>query len=119
MANKSMENIDGLALRNILAKRGLVMSEVSEALGFEKNYLSRAIGRGLIAKSASVSLKGLYGISPEEYRIPEPVLNVPEQLELPLVYPPGPIVLDVDYGKLKEAIEIAVYTAMKKIEGKL
>ena len=79
----NLENIDGEALKKIITKRGLVMADVSDAIGFEKNYISRSISRGTMGKSAMAALKGLYGISPEEYKKKPPV-TAPEQLKLPL-----------------------------------
>lgn len=105
----NLENIDGEALKKIITKRGLVMADVSDAIGFEKNYISRSISRGTMGKSAMAALKGLYGISPEEYKKKQPVA-VPEQLELPLFNQGS----GLDYDRLAETIEKAVFAALKK-----
>lgn len=107
--NTNLENIDGEALKKIITKRGLVMADVSDAIGFEKNYISRSISRGTMGKSAMAALKGLYGISPEEYKKKEPVA-IPEQLELPLFNQPAAI----DYDRLAETVEKAVFAALMK-----
>ena len=65
-ARKVCETINGQKLREILAKRGVTLRDVSNSCGFEDSYFSRATRSNKMPMYAIKLLEDRYRIDPEE-----------------------------------------------------
>lgn len=65
--------IDGEKLRNLLeSTAGKTIYQIAEESGYTKNVISNAVSKGY-ASSAVQNIARLYGISPDAYKVKEPV----------------------------------------------
>lgn len=79
-------------------------SEVSEAIGHGRNYITEALRRGRIGKGAVRTLEILYQIHPRDYVVPEPWQASADGKKEDII----------DYDRLRHAIYHAVYHAVRK-----
>lgn len=80
MAVRFLE-VDGARLKKAFEDRSLVMTDVSDDMGFNRNYLSGVIYAKKIRKASVDILEKVYGIPYEEYKpipVPEPMPEIPE-----------------------------------------
>lgn len=97
---KGTIDINSVALKAELKRRGYMQTDASAEMGFSKGYLGNVINRGQITESGANLLEKMCGIKRESYIVQE---------EQPKEEPQG-----FDYNKLYECIYTAVYHAAKK-----
>ena len=103
---KEFYKINGEALRRELKKRGLSMHEVSEEMGFDKQFLNNvtAPSKEKINRTAKNYLEKVYGISLETYAAKTGIAEIPQQMEFVDF-------INIDYEKLYQVIKKAMIDA--------
>lgn len=101
--------INGAALREEIVRRGLKVPDVSRAIGYRDDSLTQSIYNGRIDRKGVEALDTICGIAPEIY-IPQKKTEIQE----PEVKQETPENIGIDYARLGEIIESAVYNAVRK-----
>ena len=102
--------IDSEKLKKELQKRGLINQEVSEAIGFNRDYITDCLRSGQISEVGAKRLLEEYyikyeNIEPEIVKKPEPVQE------------PAQVAMQMQTGLGKDDIEDAFYSALVKYFG--
>ena len=117
MKNNNMVRIDGEKLRKAIESRGLIMSDASEELGFNRMFISNCRNRGQMSRYAMVALQSRFGIPTEEYMVKDKPEIIKVIAEEP-VQQPEVKTEPIDYERLWKVIYTASFEAFKKaLEG--
>lgn len=101
--------IDGEKLKKELMKRNLTNQDVSEAIGFSRDYITDCIRRGAISEEgARRILEGFY----IKYEAIQPDVEKPEVVE-----EPAQVSMQIQQGLGKEEVTEAVFSALVKYFG--
>lgn len=105
-----MVKIDGKKLKSAIAERRLEAMKISEAIGYERAYMSHCIMRGTMRESTILTLEKIYGISRDEYVVKEepPVIEKEQTNEA------VPAFDDEFWKTLRMVISSAVYEAVHR-----
>lgn len=106
--------IDSEKLRNAFKRRGLTASEVSQEMGYSRNFLSKHLANGTTTKTVALLLEKMYNLPLDDYKMTEPNPE-PEQQEEQL---PGQMTFQlpsVSKDDLQKIIYTAHYEAMKRL----
>lgn len=104
--------IDGQKLKREIEKRGLTAKQISEEIGYSSNAVSRYIRDNECAKSFLAVVEVKYNISLDDIKLDkkeEPVVQTETIKEVV-----KEVTVNIDYEKLAEIIENAVYKAVSK-----
>lgn len=106
MAKKLMYPVDAQKMRDALTQRGLMFTEVSNAIGYESGYISGVLNEKKIAKAAAMLLERIYNIQPEDYK-PETEESVTPEVEPA----PAPVQPSFDMADLRETVTQSIVDA--------
>lgn len=65
---KNMYHIDGMKLHKLLFKKNLTFYAMSQAIGYNADYLNKCIRKNIISKQAAQNLEKIYGIRLANYK---------------------------------------------------
>lgn len=99
--------IDSEKLRNAFKRRGLTASEVSQEMGYSRNFLSKHLANGTTTKTVALLLEKMYNLPLDDYKMTEPNPE-PEQQEEQL---PGQMTFQLP-SMSNEDFERIMYTAV-------
>lgn len=99
--------IDSEKLRNAFKRRGLTASEVSQEMGYSRNFLSKHFANGTTTKTVALLLEKMYNLPLDDYKMTEPNPE-PEQQEEQL---PGQMTFQLP-SMSNEDFERIMYTAV-------
>lgn len=106
MSYTKLVKIDGNTLKKCIEKRGLTCSKAARELGFNPNFINKAVADNQINQPAIKLLEAVFNIKPEEYEIKDESEPIESKLEVA-----EPV---IDYEKLENVIYKAVYEAVSK-----
>lgn len=98
--------IDSEKLRNAFKRRGLTASEVSQEMGYSRNFLSKHLANGTTTKTVTLLLEKMYNVPLDDYKVTESNPE-PEQQEEQL---PGQMTFQLP-SMSNEDFERIMYTA--------
>lgn len=98
--------IDSEKLRNAFKRRGLTASEVSQEMGYSRNFLSKHLANGTTTKTVVLLLEKMYNLPLDDYKVEEPAGQISFDLNQPEQKIVKPV---IDYDELENRIYKAVY----------
>ena len=99
---KTVVKIDGDKLRRELEKRNLTQQAASRELGFAGNFISNAVRRGSVSKSAMKAIELAFNISQEDIEPAQPQQEPKPQPQ------PQQIEMDMPAGLTYQEVALAV-----------